>query len=101
MDNSDTQATLQVVLDALKENREEMREAQKAAANAKRERRWTMVLCLIALIACLATGAFLAVLASGIQIKTTTTTVEQSTADGGDAVYQSGENAQFFAGGEE
>lgn len=101
MDNSDTQATLQVVLDALKENREEMREAQKAAANAKRDRRWTMVLCLIALIACLSTGAFLAVLASGIQIKTTTTTVEQSTADGGDAVYQSGENAQFFAGGEE
>ena len=47
------------------------------------------------------TGAFLAVLASGIQIETTTTTVEQSTADGGDAVYQSGENAQFFAGGEE
>lgn len=101
MDNNDTQATLQVVLDALKENREEMREAQKAAANAKRDRRWTMVLFLIALIACLATGAFLAVLASGIQIKTTTTTVEQSTADGGDAVYQSGENAQFFAGGEE
>lgn len=76
MDNNDTQATLQVVLDALKENREEMREAQKAAANAKRDRRWTMVLCLIALIACLATGAFLAVLASGIQIETTTTTVE-------------------------
>lgn len=39
MQDNDTQATLQVVLDALKENREEMREAQKAAANAKRDRR--------------------------------------------------------------
>lgn len=70
-------ALARILLDMRKADREEMKKAIEAANNARKDRKFTLILCVIALIACLSTGAFLGILASGIQIETTTTTTTQ------------------------
>lgn len=74
---SQSYAIARILLDMRKADLEEMRKAVQAAESAKKDRRFTMALCVIALVACLLTGAFMGVLASGIQIETTTTTTTQ------------------------
>lgn len=93
----------QVLLDMHRSDKEDIEKALEAAEKAHKDRRITMIFCIIAVIAFTLTSIVFGVLASGIQIdaQTTTTTVEQDTGEGGgDAVYQSGENAHFYAGGD-
>ncbi len=101
-DSEDAWTVTRILLDMRKMDRENADRAEKAAERAHKDRRFTLILCVVALIACLVTGGIFGLLASGIQIETTTTTttVEQDTGEGGgDAVYQSGEHAQFYAQG--
>ena len=70
-------AIARILLDMRKSDREEMRRAIEAANSTRKDRRFTLILCVIALIACLSTGAFLGILASGVQIETTTRTTTQ------------------------
>lgn len=90
-----------LVLDILHQTREDV---DRAAAAAERARKWSMLFCLLALVACLLTGAFLGVLAAGVQVDTTTTTttetVTQDTGEGsGNNIYQAGEYASYSQGG--
>lgn len=75
--SNESRAIARILLDMRKADREEMRKAIEAANSAKKDRKLTLILCVIALLACLLTVAFLGVLASGIQIETTTTTTTQ------------------------
>lgn len=80
------------------------------ALNQERaDRRVTRRVSIICACVCVASlllfAGVLGVLAAGINIETTTTTeestVEQDTGGGsGDAVYQAGEGANYYAGGE-
>lgn len=68
-------------------------------------RRIGIICATICVVAIVVLGGILGVLASGISIETTTeTTSETITQDtgegGGDNVFQAGEGAQYFAGGE-
>lgn len=91
-----------MLLDMRREDKAELERALEAAESAQKSKRITMILCAVAVIACLATGVFLGVLASGVQIDTTTTTetITQDTGEGsGNNVSQAGENATYEQGG--
>ena len=103
-DSKDAWAVTRILIDMRRLDQEAAERAEKAAEQTRKDRRITLILCMAALIACLITGGVFGLLASGIQIETTTTTttVEQDTGEGGgDAVYQSGEYARFYASGGE
>lgn len=87
-----SQALNKMLLDMRKSDREEMRRAIEAANSTRKDRRFTLVLCLISLVACLLTGAFLGLLAAGVQIETTTTTQE---VEGDSAIINNADFEQY------
>lgn len=78
-----------------------------AMETERKERRKTRRLCVVCaslcVVALLLFGGLFAVLAAGVQVDTTTTTEEthvtQETSGEGDAVYQAGDDAKFYAEG--
>lgn len=86
-------ATFQLILDALERDRAERRKT----------RRICVVCASLCVVGLLLFGGLFAVLAAGIQVDTTTTTEEthvtQETSGEGDAVFQAGDDAKFYADG--
>lgn len=97
-DGKDALAVAHILLDMRKSDRERLERAEKAAKTTK-------IMCIVCCIACLITCVVFTVLASGIDIEytttttTTTTTVDQDASDGGNVIYQAGENSKYYASG--
>lgn len=88
----ESRALNEMLLNALEQDRKDR----------QKTRRVSVICATICLVAMLLFAAVLGVVASGVEITTTTTTetVTQDTGYGsGDAVYQAGDGAQFYAGG--
>lgn len=86
-------AAFHLILDVLEKDRAERRKT----------RRICVICSAMCVVALLLFGGLFAVLAAGVQINTTTKTEEthvtQETSGEGDAVYQAGDDAKFYAEG--
>lgn len=95
----ESRALNKMLIDALDQER----------ADRRKTRRVSMICTTICLVAILLFAGLVGVVASGVEITRTTDTITrttdtitQDTGEGsGDAVYQAGENARFYAGGAE
>lgn len=88
----ESRALNKMLIDALDQER----------ADRRKTRRVSMICATICLVAILLFAGLVGVVASGVEITRTTETITQDTGEGsGDAVYQAGENARFYAGGAE
>ncbi len=100
-DAAEKEAVLQLLMDIRRYQAEERERAVEAAKTAKKDRKVAMICATVCVVAVLFFVGIIGIMAAGVEI-TRTETITQDTGTGtGNNVYQAGESAAYYQGGEE